>query len=192
MTSQSASGYQQAIMRLNGSQVGEYFAVRNINKHYIDCVAPLFHGRRGGGRPYLQKRRGEGAIDYWVVKSMCVSLPELCDVVDWRGFCRGFIELQGCFDLRNCKTRQGDYVKRPRLRIFGQLEDLEALNTHLPAARKKIQCYRQKGGQTYALYYQSEGEICDIMDFIQGYPLFTPIWDKWVELYTSYRASDAD
>lgn len=190
--SQPASGYQQSIMRLIGSQSGNYFAVRCINKHYIDCVSTLFVGPRGKSLPYLQKWHSEDRLDYWVIKSMRVSKPELCDVSDWRGFCRGFIELQGCFDLRNCKTRQGDYVKRPRLRIFGQPDDLEALNTHLPAARKKIQRCRGKNGQTYALYYQSESEICDIMDFIQGYPLFTPIWDKWVELYTSYRASDAD
>ncbi len=38
------TGYQQSILYLVGSQLGERFIVRNVDRHYIEAVEDVFMG----------------------------------------------------------------------------------------------------------------------------------------------------
>lgn len=168
----SVSGYQQAILYLNGSFSAGKFVVRNISRHYVDSVAPLFPT----ATPYLQAHSEDGRKDYWVIKSVHTNAPSLSDVTDWPGFCRGYVELQGSLD-RSFRRKQN--TSYPRLRIYGPAADLEALMLHLPANPKKIQYVSTNNGQTCAIYYQSKAEIADILNYLDGDPKFEPIWSAW-------------
>lgn len=171
------TGYQQAILMLLGVDTGGRFLVRCIDRWYIDAVAELFPTA-----PYLQ-RRADGKKDYWVVKSAQVHLlPSLTDVTDWRGFCRGAVELQACLDRWPHKTKRGVPIATPRLRIYGQPELLMQIAPHLPAAPKKLQYLRTQTGETCALYYQSPAEVADILDALRGEPYNHTLWDRWDNL----------
>lgn len=168
------TGYQQAILMLLGVDTGGRFLVRCVDRWYIDAVAELFPTA-----PYLQ-RRADGKKDYWVIKSAQVHLlPDLADVVDWQGFCRGAVELQACLDRWAHKTRQGVPIATPRLRIYGQPELLTWLAPHLPAAPKKLQYLRTQNGETCALYYQSPAEVAAILDALRGEPCNHTLWARW-------------
>lgn len=56
------------------------------------------------------------------------------------------------------------------------------LNSQLPANEKKIQYVRTDIGKTCALYYQSEKEIINILNWINGNPRNERIWNKWKEI----------
>lgn len=177
MSTKSITGYQQAILYLNGSQLDDQFCVRNIDKHYVDAVRAFFLP----SLPYLQSRREDGKKDYWVIKSRSVRKPSLDDVVDHRGFCRGFIELQGTIDKLWVQSR-GKMYWRTRLRVYGSEDDLEFLLDYLPAKPKKIQYIKTHTGQTCQLSYASVSEIADILEWINGVPRSEDAWDKWLTL----------
>lgn len=162
-------GYQQAILYLLLSYIG-IPTVRCIDRHYIDAIAPL----APRSHPFLQRRAEKGKKDYWVLRSAALRKPALSEITDWRGFCRGFIELQGLVDTTKCRGSN-----RPRLRIWGTHEDLSAIMAALPAHEKTIQNVRTQAGATCALYYQSASEIVDILNYIDGGPKKQPIWNRW-------------
>ena len=172
------TGYQQAILFLNGSRCGDTFRVRNTERHYIDAVADL----APRSRPFLQKNSQPNKSDYWVLKSCRLSLPKLAEVQDWRGFCRGFIELQGILDIQ--KIRGND---RLRLRIYGQPDVLRLLMDILPATLKKVQSIKTLTGETSAVYYQSQSEIYSIFDYIDGVPKCSKVWAKWADILSTER-----
>lgn len=167
------TGYQQAILLLSGSWNGDRYAVRNIDKHFILAVANLFHTT-----PYFQHSSDPKHQDYWVIKSNRFEPPTLFDVTDWQGFCRALIELQGAVDLRLCKARNGTPIRRLRLRIWAQPELLNAFAAAIPAEPKRMQTITTNNGTTYAFYYQSEPEIYDILDYLDGEPRCEKWWSK--------------
>lgn len=174
---QTITGYQQAILYLNGSQMGDWFCVRNIDKHYVDAVQEIFLPYA----PYLQSRAEEGKKDYWAIKSHRVRMPLLEEIADPRGFCRGFVELQGVVDKRLVEVR-GKAYWRTRLRVYGAEGDLEFVMDHLPAKPKKIQHIKTHTGQTCQLSYASASEIADILDWLNGSPRNENVWEKWLAL----------
>lgn len=176
-TPKPQTGYQQAILILSGSWNGDKYAVRNIDKHFILAVADLFRTE-----PFYQRNSETNHKDFWVIKSNRFSPPTLTDVADWRGFCRALLELQGSLDLRPCKTHKGVQTRRLRLRIWAQPELLNAFAAAVPAAPKRIQTVNTATGTTYALYYQSETEICDILDYLDGQPRCASWWGKADEI----------
>lgn len=171
----AASGYQQAILLLYGIHVDGRYLVRSADRWYTDAVAPLFPTR-----PYLQRRKEPGKLDYWVIKSAAVRAScDLSAVTDWRGFCRGVLELQGCLSPGWRKPRGGGApIRYTRLRLYGQPELLDAWAQHVPAAPKKIQECRTNSGTTYALYYQSRAEVADILSALFGYPCSRDFWQR--------------
>lgn len=180
------SGYQQAILLLSGSWSGDKYAVRNINEHFILAVADLFHTA-----PYFQHSSDPKHQDYWVVKSNRLEPPQLFDVTDWQGFCRALVELQGTIDLRPCKTRNGAPAKKLRLRVWAQPELLNAFAAAIPAEPKRIQTITTNNGTTYALYYQSEKEIYDILDYLDGEPRCEKWWSKVNEILKIKKQGNA-
>lgn len=74
-----------------------------------------------------------------------------------------------------------------KLRVFGAEDDLGFISRTLPAAPKKIQHIYTNTGHTCALVYQSKAEIIDILDYIDGIPQNTAIWDKWCEILNSSK-----
>lgn len=167
-------GYQQGILLLSGCADGNgRYVVRSADKHFVDSVASLFPTA-----PYFQRSADLRHCDYWVIKSYRFAPPKLADVTDWRGFCRALLELQGTIDLRPCKTRRGEPIRRLRLRVWGQPEILTAFAAAIPAKPKRIQDVVHTVGSTHALYYQSRREICDIIDYIDGQPRCEKWWDR--------------
>lgn len=171
------TGYQQAILYLSGAYTGDRFCVRNVDRHFVDAVRDCFPKSVS---PFLQHRTGDAKKDYWCIKSAQADKPSLSDVSDFSGFCRGFLELQGGIDapyVRHRNTRR----LAIRLRIRGAEDDLKFVARHLPAKPKKMQYISTHTGHTFALYYQSRAEILDILDFIDGFPQNTAVWEKWWE-----------
>lgn len=175
------TGYQQAILYLNGSVQDNTpshgplrFIVRSVDKFYIDAVADLF-----AANIYCQHCNAPGKRDYWCIKDAFVAKPALADVSDWHGFCRAFVELQGSLALWKHRNRRGEYISIPRLRIYGAEGDLLAIAPHLPAAPKKMQYVRTQTGSTCMLAYQSPAEVLAILDFLDGSPRNDAVWAKW-------------
>lgn len=171
----AASGYQQAILLLYGVHAGGRFLVRSADRWYADAVAPLFRTR-----PYLQRRKEPGKLDYWTIKSAAVRAScDLSAVTDWQGFCRGILELQGSLSPGWRKPRGGGApIPYTRLRLYGQPELLAAWAHHVPAAPKKIQECRTDTGTTHALYYQSRAEVVDILSALRGDPCSQDFWSR--------------
>ena len=176
------NGYQSAILYLIGSQCGQYFVVRSVDRWYVDAVADLFPGHR----PYLQRRNEPDKKDYWCIKGR-ITKPELSDVPDWVGFCRGFLELQCSLDLWRHKNKRGEIIRTPRLRLYGQPDILRAVASHLPAAPKKLQSQSTRTGSTCLLAYQSPAEVSAILDFLDAPPQNTALWDRWRDLIAEYN-----
>lgn len=174
------TGYQQAILFLAGSWCGVDFLVRNIDKHYIDAVA----GLAPSSRPYKQKNSKPGKADYWVLKSRALQRPQLSDVNDWCGFCRGFVELQSTLDA---PMRRGRCCLR--LRIYGQRDVLTRIMAELPASPKTIQHVHTQTGETSAIYYQSQSEIYAIVNYIDGTPKNPAVWEAWASKMAQADAS---
>lgn len=173
------TGYQQCILYLLGCRQGERFVVRCIDRWYIDAVCDLFLTN-----PFLQHQQS-GKKDCWCIKaplSRAPAQPQLSDVDDWQGFARAFVELQGVLDLWKHKTKRGEPIATPRLRLYGQPDVLEAVCRSLPAATKKLQTIRTKTGTTYQIIYQSPAEIADILSHIRGDPCSRPLWSRWDQL----------
>lgn len=182
----SQTGYQQAVLLLSGSWNGNRYAVRNIDKHFVLAVADLFCTA-----PYFQRSSDSKHQGYWAIKSYRFEPPEIANVTDWQGFCRALLELQGSLDLRPCKTHDGMPIKRLRLRVWAQPELLSAFAAAIPAAPKRIQTIRTHTGATYALYYQSEKEIYDILDYLDGEPRCGKWWSKADEILKIEKQGNA-
>ena len=174
---EALSGYQQAILYLNGSQLTERFCVRNVDKWYIDAVVDCFPGCR----PYLQKRNEEGKRDYWCIKSAKAAKPSLASVSDIDGFARAFIELQGyltCYPYLD--KRYNTWGTRRRFSIFGTYDDLCFIQSVIPARQRQPILHKTATGRTYELTYQSKKEIAKILEhFGTGSPRKAEIWEGW-------------
>lgn len=173
------TGYQQCILYLLGCRMDDRFAVRCINRWYIDAVNELFPTN-----PYLQRRKEDGKKDYWCIKAPLsrISPPALSDVSDWIGFSRAFIELQGSLDLWRHKNKRGEPIYTPRMRLYGQPDVLDAVCRSLPAAPKKLQTIKTRNGTTYQINYQSPSEIAGILTHLNGDPRNQYLWSRWNEI----------
>lgn len=172
------TGYQQAILHLLGTYADGRFLVRCADRWYADAIADLFPTS-----PYLQSRSEDGKKDLWTLKSARVDLrQDPSDITDWRGFCRGVIELQSSVDLWRHLNGSRHERFTPRLRIYGSAELLSAIMPHLPAAPKKLQRITTQTGSTSALYYQSGAEVVAILSYICGTPANRPLWDRWASI----------
>lgn len=176
------SGYMQAVLMSSGCYTGARYCVRNVDRWYCEVVESIF------GTTIYSLKNHEKEYRQWVIKSAKVNPPKLTDVVDFRGFCRAYIELHGIVDivfLQRSRTSQ-EKRKMPRLRIYGKEEILRLIMNSLPAGNKKIQRITNKisggyTGRTCAIYYQSGKEIEDILEYISGEPRNAAVWDKWRE-----------
>lgn len=173
------TGYQQAILYLNGSQLAERFCVRNVDKWYVDAVADCFPGCH----PYLQKRKETGKLDYWCIKSAKVVKPTLESVSDLYGFARAFIELQGyliCYPYLD--KRNGRIGTIRKLCVYGAYDDLCFIQPAIPARQRQPRLHKTGTGQTFALLYQSKKEIFNILDhFSAGTPKKSKTWEDWAK-----------
>lgn len=174
------NGYQQAILYLNGSQMGPRFCVRNVSRWYVDAVQDCFPGCH----PYLQKRNEDGKRDFWCIKSHAAEKPSLASVSDLCGFARAFIELQGylaCYPYLDRRYNRTGTIRK--LSIFGAYDDLRFIQPTIPARQREPRLHKTYTGQTYTLLYQSKKEIAAIIGFFgAGFPSNTEIWDRWAEM----------
>jgi len=92
----------------------------------------------------------------------------------FKEFCRSYIEIHGVLDVRFIRKKE-----RPRLRIYGNESIIDRLNDLLPAKKKSIQSVTTNTGSTFAIYYQSEVEISQILNWIDGCPKNPNVWKKW-------------
>lgn len=173
------TGYQQGILYATGCQTGDRFSVRNKDRWYCDAVQPIF-----GTKVYPNNT---GDTTQYIVKARNVHAINADDVSDWTGFCRAYIEIHGVLDLAHRKSRKGEKVHYPRLRIYGKADILVRIMDVLPAKTKKIQhvCNVVDSiyiGETSAVYYQSRSEITEILAFINECPRNEAIWQKWSEI----------
>ena len=177
------NGYQQGILMALGCWQGDRFSVRSIDRWYCDAVAHLFPA----SSVYSQNVRGRESKQH-VIKSSRVKPPDLCEVVDWQGFCRAWIEIHALIDLSKRLNRNGTHYYAPRLRIYGSSKILEKITAVLPANPKKIQHIKNNFdgyvGETNAIYYQSKKEIINILEWIDGEPRNESIWAKWQNILT--------
>lgn len=178
-----ATGY---FLKTNGSQ---YLIARNLDDWYVKMIAS-----QSKYKAYMSKHNivRDGRAQ-WTIKAKDIqSIPALCKIQKVNDFCRAYIEIHGVLDLATAKNRRGNYFKKPRLRIYGKEEIMLFLNDNLPAQKKKIQYISNSVsdlyiGQTWALYYQSQKEIMDILNWIDGKPRNDRIWNKWKEVMDCNR-----
>lgn len=162
----------------------KYLFVRNLDKWYVENIAI-----ETGCNAYESRHNFErDGRNQWVVKCRNISeLPTLHNIKSLTDFCRAYIEIHGCIDLANAKDRKGNPIKRLRLRIYGNAEILSFINKSLPAKEKKMQHIKNTVeekyvGETFALYYQSQEEILEILKWIDGSPKNISVWDKWQKI----------
>lgn len=173
-----ATGY---IAHENGKQ---YLVVRNLDSWYAKTIEKETKYNAYEAKHNVQR----DGTSQWVVKARDInSIPILSEIQNVSDFCRAYIEIHGTIDLATSKDRRGNYIKKPRLRIYGTEEILIFLNSCLPAREKKIQHINNIVedvyiGKTCALYFQSPKEIVSILQWIDGIPKNVRIWDKWKEI----------
>lgn len=128
------TGYQQGVLLALGSQHGDRFGVRCIDRWYPDHVQPIF-----GTKVYSIADQHKPGRKQYIVKSVSVSAPHIDDVVDWRGFCRAWLEIHGGIKpvTRRRKTTREIYHV-PGFRIYGNEHILQAIMHHLPIQPRKI------------------------------------------------------
>jgi len=177
------TGYQQAILIALGSQLGNRYAVRSIDKYYPDAVQPLF-----GTTVYSITPKGRDKPQ-WTVKSSAVSRPSLDEVDDWQGFCRGWIEIHSSLTpITQYRRRNGVRTKThvPGLLIYGPYDVVETLMFHLPVVPKQIRYLTNTvGGGAYTgttceLRLQKR-ETSDVLDYIDGLPRNEVVWKRWTD-----------
>lgn len=174
------------IARENGSN---YLFVRNLDPYYSKKIEsevsyksyPSWYNIDRDGKPQ------------WCIKVKGISkLPNLSEIYNVQDFVRAYMELHSVLDLMGTKTREGNKVKKLRLRIYGNEEIISWINCNLPASKKKIQYIRNTVdsnyiGETCCIYYQSRSEISDILDWIDGYPKNAKVWEKWGNIVNSLQ-----
>lgn len=156
------------VARENGK---EYVFARNKDPWPIKFLADI-----SGKNMYISNGT------YCVKCKNIPSIPDINAVISKKDFLRAYIELHGVLDLQN--TLQG---KRLRLRIYGKYDVANYINHNLPAKEKKIQSIKNKidggyTGETSAVYYQSQHEIPDILEWLDGEPRNEKVWKKWNKL----------
>lgn len=173
------TGYQQGILLALGSQHGDRFGVRCIDRWYPDHVQPIF-----GTKVYAIADWHKPGRKQYIVKSVSVSAPHIDDVVDWRGFCRAWLEIHGGIKpvTRRRKTREIYHV--PGFRIYGEEHILQAIMHHLPIQPRKIQEIKAitdkiYEGKTYCISIQSPADVFATLEYIDGLPRNERIWDEW-------------
>lgn len=172
------SSYSNGIAHATGYMCQEngkrYLVVRNTDSWYVEQISAET-GRK------LYKLSSGG----WAVKARNVhGIPSVREIENVNDFCRAFLEIHAVLDLASIRTRKGERIKRPRLRIYGNENILTFLNAVLPAKEKKLQYITNTVDKTYVgktcgLYYQSKAEILAILRWIDGEPKNEKVWDKW-------------
>lgn len=163
----------------------EYYVVRNKDRWYVDKLSDEI------GYNVYPIKNIDGSIQ-WCIKLRNVKEVSRFynEIESYSDFLRPYIEVHGVLDLANRKSRKGDYVSYPRLRIYGSHDKLSLLNNKLPAKIKTIQKIKSKAkykneiyeGETCALYYQSWHEIEEILNYIDGNEKNSVVWNKWAAL----------
>lgn len=158
---------------VNGEEKS-YVTVRNLDPWYANIVAEW----NGKVNVYQSKYNLErDGAEQWAVKLFNLPrFPELDDIKNFSAFARAYIEIHGVLDSHIIKGYQN---RRTRLRIYGNLDVLSLLNDVLPAKPKKIQEINTQTGTTYCLCYQSKTEVCEILDWIDGFPRNESVWEHW-------------
>ena len=161
-----------------------FLFVRNLDPYYakkIEDVVPY--------KAYESKSKiSRDGRPQWCIKARSIkSLPALSEIVNKNDFIRAYMELHSMIDLMNAKDRNGNRIKRLRLRIYGNEEILSFINESLPAKTKKIQYIKNKVdknyiGETFCLYYQSKKEIFAILNWIDGTQKNKEVWGKWKKI----------
>lgn len=151
----------------------QFLFVRNIDRWCADTISVE-------SRNIVYKQKAQ-----WCIKARDISvLPDLNDIEDLKSFMRAYIEIHGMLDIMNVKNRRGEPLKKLRFRIYGKEPILKLINENLPAGMKKIQHIKniiqsEYVGETSCLYYQSQTEIENILNWLDGQPKNENVWRKW-------------
>ena len=162
----------------------QYLVVRNLDPWYAKSIETESKYKAYESKHNIQR---DGRSQWNIKARDIICIPSLSEIQCINDFCRAYIEIHGSIDLSTAKDRNGNYFKKPRLRIYGAEEIITFLNNCLPACEKKIQYISNVVadgyiGKTCALYYQSVKEITNILHWINGNPRNERIWDKWKEI----------
>ena len=161
-----------------------YLVVRNLDPWYAKAIEKETRYNAYESKHNMKR----DSKSQWNIKAKdIIDIPDLPDIQDVSAFCRAYIEIHGVLDLLTVKDRKGNYLKKPRLRIYGNEEVISFINVHLPAGNKKVQYIKNVVdkiyvGKTCAIYYQSAKEIVDILEWINGDPKNENVWAKWREI----------
>ena len=173
-----ASGY---FAKEDGKQ---YLVVRNLDSWYVRAIEIESRYKAYESKHNIAR---DGRCQ-WVIKARDINnVPILSEIQNVSDFCRAYIEIHGLLDLSTAKDRNGNYFKKPRLRIYGTERIISFINAYLPAKEKKIQHISNVVdniyiGKTCAIYYQSANEIISIFHWINGNPRNERVWAKWKEI----------
>lgn len=175
------TGYQQGIFYALGCQQDNRFALRCIDRRYLDEAAHLFDGCT----VYYQKRT-QGKKGCYCIKSARVSQISLGDVTDYAGFLRAVIELNGTIGLSTRKQKvTGQHYYRPRLRIFGTEAIVGIALERLPIAPKKVQHHYTNTGHTCEINITSLDELLSVYDYLSGHTVAPDFWQRYTDCIDS-------
>lgn len=168
----------------------EFLFVRNLDPYYSKIIEGEVPYKSYSSKHNIDR---DGRLQ-WCIKVRNVSkLPELSEIYNIQEFIRAYMELHSIIDLMNAKDRKGNKIKKLRLRIYGNEKIISWINDNLPENKKKIQYIRNIVdsdyiGETCCIYYQSRGEIFDILNWIDGEPKNTTVWNKWKQVIDSLKS----
>lgn len=168
----------------------EFLFVRNLDPYYSKIIESEVPYKSYPSQHNIDR---DGRLQ-WCIKVRSISkLPEFSEIYNIQDFIRAYMELHSIIDLMNVKDRKGNKIKKLRLRIYGNEEIISWINGNLPANKKKIQYIRNivdlnYVGETYCIYYQSSGEIFDILNWIDGEPKNTNVWNKWKQVIDNLKS----
>lgn len=162
----------------------EFLFIRNLDPYYAKLIESEV--------PYMAYQSKHN-IDrdgrtQWCIKARNIhKLPELSEINNPDDFIRAYMELHAAVDLVNAKSKKGNNIKKLRIRIYGSEKILSFINDHLPAGKKKLQYIKNVVdanyiGRTCCIYYQSQREIYNILDWIDGDPRNEKVWDTWQKI----------
>ena len=187
MTVIHMTGYQQGIFYALGCQQESRFALRCIDRRYLDEVAHLFDGCT----VYYQKRT-QGKKGCYCIKSARVSQISLDNVTDHAGFLRAVIELNGSIGLATRKQKvTGHHYYRPRLRIYGTEAIVDIALDHLPIIPKKMQHHHTNTGHTCEISINNLDELLSVYDYLSGYTVAPDFWQRYAD-YMNGKLNTAD
>ena len=164
--------YATSSLTVDGSE--KYYTIRNNDRWYVECIATVSRYRPYKSK-YMERLRSS---PQWILKARDITeLPTLDRIADIQAFCRAYIELHGLLDFHRIKG-----APKLRLRIYGKEQVLCHINEWLPASVKKIQTISKQNGTTYNLTYQSQKEVIQILQWLDGTPRNEHVWEKWSHL----------